>query len=100
MANTLADIANTLQQRRKELRLSYRELGERAGVTELSARAVLLGQSAPKLTTLIALAEVLGLELVLLPKVVAEGMAAGQAQETAPLSAVEQLVQKLRDGQA
>lgn len=100
MANTFADIAHTLQQARQDQRLSYRELGERAGVTELSARSVLLGRSAPKLTTLIALADVLGLELVLLPRLVAEGVAPHRAQEPAPLSAVEQLVQDLRGRQS
>jgi len=88
---TLAEVAATLEQARQQRKLPYEELARAAGLTPLATRRALKGQAAPRVTTLMALAERLGLELVLLPKVVAQGLdPSGQTPER-PLSLVEQL---------
>ena len=74
--------------------LDYQALAERTGLTPLSVRNVLQGRSAPRITTLMALADPLGLEVLLLPKVVASGLQAQTAEESPPpaLSRVDRIV--------
>ena len=62
---TLQDFANTLTQAQKERELTAKELAEEVGLSDLSVRKILSGQSAPRLTNAMALASVLGYELVL-----------------------------------
>ncbi|MCZ8255441.1 MAG: XRE family transcriptional regulator, partial [Polaromonas sp.] len=52
------------------------------------------GRTAPRITTLMAIADQLGLEVLLLPKVVASGLRAQAAEEPPPpaLSRVDRIV--------
>jgi transcriptional regulator with XRE-family HTH domain len=68
---TLSEIATRLEDERLRLMLDYQTLAEKTGLTPLSVRNVLQGRTAPRITTLMAIADQLGLEVLLLPKVVA-----------------------------
>ncbi|WP_139285419.1 helix-turn-helix domain-containing protein [Acidovorax soli] len=50
------------------------ELAQRTGLSSLAVRQILSGTSAPRITNAMALAQELGLELVLVPTVVADGL--------------------------
>jgi len=93
---TLADLAAVLENERRRQRISYDELSRAAGLTPLSTRRALQAQTAPKVTTLMALADRLVLELLLVPRAVAQGQGAGLhvAEDTPPpaFSAVDKLL--------
>lgn len=90
---TLAEMASLLEQERQRLRLTYEELGDAAGLSRVATTSVVQGRAAPKLTTLMALAGKLGLELVLVPKQVAAGLQPDRdAGAPRPMSRVEQLM--------
>jgi transcriptional regulator with XRE-family HTH domain len=91
---TLSEIATRLENERQRLMLDYQALAERTGLTPLSVRNVLQGRAAPRITTLMAIADQLGLEVLLLPKVVAVGLQGYAVQEPAPpaLSRVDRIV--------
>lgn len=91
---TLSEVSERLEDERRRLMLDYQALAERTGLTPLSVRNVLQGRSAPRITTLMALADQLGLEVLLLPKVVASGLQAHTAEEAPPpaLSRVDRIV--------
>ena len=91
---TLSEIATRLEDERRRLMLDYQALAERTGLTPLSVRGVLQGRTAPRITTLMAIADQLGLEVLLLPKVVATGLQAHTAEEPPPpaLSRVDRIV--------
>lgn len=71
---TLSDISLRLEAERLRLKLDYQQLAEQTGLTPLSVRSVLQGKTAPRITTLMAIADRLGLEVLLLPKTVASGL--------------------------
>ena len=91
---TLSEIATLLEGQRQGLKLDYQALAEKTGLTPLSVRNVLQGRTAPRITTLMAIADQLGLEVLLLPKAVAAGLSVHSAQEPAPpaLSRVDRIV--------
>jgi transcriptional regulator with XRE-family HTH domain len=89
---TLHELARSLEQARRGLGLSYDALARAAGLTPLATRRALQGGAAPRITTVMALAEHLGLEVVVVPQAVAQGLAPSPAEALArPLSAVEKL---------
>ena len=90
---TLSEIATRLEDERRRLMMDYQTLAERTGLTPLSVRGVLQGRTAPRITTLMAIADQLGLEVLLLPKVVASGLQAHIVEESPPaLSRVDRIV--------
>lgn len=91
---TLSEMTSRLEGERQRLKLDYQALAERTGLTPLSVRNILQGRTAPRITTLMAIADQLGLEVLLLPKVVAAGLQSHSVQEPAPpaLSRVDRIV--------
>ena len=90
---TLSDMASRLEGERQRLALDYLALAEKTGLTVLSVRSILQGRTAPRITTLMAIADPLGLEVLLLPKVVAAGLQAPSAEGALPaLSRVDRIV--------
>lgn len=73
---SLEDFAQEMSRHQKARRVTATELAGRAGLTDQSVRAMLHGHAAPRLTNAMALADALGLELVLVPKAVAQEMRA------------------------
>ena len=88
---TTLDIASLLEARRREQKVTYDELASAAGLTPLATRRALKAETAPRITTLMALADRLGLEVVLVPKAVAAGLQSAPPSEYRPLSRVEKL---------
>jgi len=74
---TLAELAHVLEGARKRQKLSYKALAARVGLTPLAVSQALSGKSALRAHNLMALADELGLELMLLPKVVARSYQPG-----------------------
>jgi transcriptional regulator with XRE-family HTH domain len=90
---TLSEVAVSLESQRQRLGLDYQAVAESTGLTPLSVRSVLQGKTAPRVTTLMAIADQLGLEVLLLPKVVAAGLQAQAPEGPAPaLSRVDRIV--------
>lgn len=88
---TLQQLADVLETARKQQRLSYDELARGAGLTPLATRRAMQGAAAPRITTLMALAAQLGLEVVLVPRLLAPGLESTQAAPPAPLTDIEKL---------
>ena len=86
---TLQEFANTLTEAQKAHKLTARELADSVGLSDLSVRRILSGQTAPRLTNAMALASELGFELVLVPKEIAQTFIAGPRKPHTVLSNVE-----------
>ena len=69
-----AEVALTLDTERRRQKLKYVELAKAAGLSVLAVRQALQGRTALRITSLMALADRLGLELMMLPKVDASTM--------------------------
>ncbi|ABE44566.1 helix-turn-helix domain-containing protein [Polaromonas sp. JS666] len=98
---TLFEVATRLEAERQRLKLDYQAIAEKTGLTSLSVRSALQGRTAPRITTLMAIADQLGLEVLLLPKVLAAGLEApagagtGEGPEPA-LSQVDRIIAQTR----
>ncbi len=88
---TLGQLAYALETARKQRRMSYDELARGAGLTPLATRRAMQGTAAPRVTTLMALAGQLGLEVVVVPQVVAQGLESANAPPPRPLTDIEKL---------
>ncbi|NYT66883.1 helix-turn-helix transcriptional regulator [Alcaligenaceae bacterium] len=75
MATTLSRIAAILRQQTKQQDLTQEVLRKSAGISRQTLTNVLSGNSDFKVTTLIAIADRLGLDVILLPKAAARGLA-------------------------
>jgi transcriptional regulator with XRE-family HTH domain len=73
---SLLDLASALRARAKRIAITQDELGEAAGVSRRTLTHALSGTHDIKVTTLMAVADRLGLELSLVPKGAAQGMPA------------------------
>src|SRR5690625_1094126 len=71
---TLQQLAEILRKRIDQLELTQEALASSAGVSRQTLSNVLSGRSDLRVTTLMALADRLGLELMLVPREVAPGM--------------------------
>lgn len=71
---TLAELGRTLDEARRAKGLSNKDLAQRIGLTPLSVGHILKGKSAVRATNLLAMADELDLELVLIPRAVAEAV--------------------------
>ena len=86
---TLQEFADALTEVQKARKLTARELADSVGLSDLSVRRILSGQTAPRLTNAMALASELGLELVLVPKEVALSISGAPKKPHTVLSNVE-----------
>ena len=71
---TLQSLAAELEAARIARGLQYKTLAERTGLSALAVRQALQGRTALRATSLMALADELGLELALVPKTVAASL--------------------------
>ena len=85
---TLKAIADLFNARVAQDKLEKRELARRAGVSPKTLYQVLGGQADYKVTTLLAMADRLGLELVLLPKDAVHGLEATMLPADIPTTLV------------
>lgn len=79
---TLQHMATTLRNRIARLNFTQEALSADAGISRQTLSKVLSGRADLKVTTLFALADRLGLEVMLVPKEIAPGMA--PADESRP----------------
>ena len=86
---TLQEFADALTEAQKARKLTAKELADSVGLSDLSVRRILSGQAAPRLTNAMALASELGLELVLVPKEVAQSLSGAPKKPRSVLSNVE-----------
>ena len=95
--NSTRQIAEALKAAQKARRKTHLKIAEETGLSPLGVSNLLHGRTAARLTTLIAVADSLGLEVVLLPKGMAASLPLGQDTEPPrPLSLVEKLLQDSR----
>ncbi|MEO6919819.1 MAG: XRE family transcriptional regulator [Collimonas sp.] len=73
---TLGELSSLLRQAKDRLALPVVSMSRESGLTAVTIRGVLAGKSDPRLSTLMTIAEQLGLEVMLLPKAMAASIAA------------------------
>ena len=86
---TPQEFADALTEAQKARKLTAKELADSVGLPDLSVPRILSGQTAPRPTNAIALASELGLELVLVPKEVAQSLSGAPKKPRSVLSNVE-----------
>ncbi|MFN9474646.1 hypothetical protein [Acidovorax sp.] len=69
-------------------------MAEKTGLTDQSVRAMLHGNAAPRLTNAMAVADALGMEFVLVPKAMAEGMRSS-SEDRSPRTVVSDVERRL-----
>jgi transcriptional regulator with XRE-family HTH domain len=92
---TLQQVATTLRNRVTQLKLTQERLGTEAGVSRQTLTKVLSGRADLKVTTLLALADRLGLEVMLVPKDLAPGMATDDESRPRIKSIVDVAIEEL-----
>jgi transcriptional regulator with XRE-family HTH domain len=90
---TLQQFAAALRDRVKQLKLTQESLSAYAGISRQTLAKVLSGRSDFKITTLVALADRLGLEVVLVPKETAPGILWTTEPQTRIQSVVDAAIQ-------
>jgi transcriptional regulator with XRE-family HTH domain len=90
-----SDIAEVLRNQLMLAQLTQAELSSSAGVSRRTLTQVLSGQQDFKVSTLFALADRLGLELVLVPKAVAGAVSALPSTEPVVKSRIQQALENL-----
>ncbi|SFB75463.1 transcriptional regulator, XRE family [Collimonas sp. OK412] len=78
---TLNELSAILRQAKDRLALPVIAMSRDSGLTTVTIRGVLAGKNDPRLSTLMTIADQLGLELMLLPKAVASSIAANAPAE-------------------
>lgn len=73
---TLSELSAILRQAKDRLALPVVAMSRDSGLTAVTIRGLLSGKSDPRLSTLMTIADQLGLELMLLPKAMASSIAA------------------------
>lgn len=86
---TLQQLADTLRTQIARLGFTQQELADAAGVSRQTLSKVLSGNADLRLTTLFALADRLGLEVLLVPKEIAKGFQADATAQARVQSVVE-----------
>lgn len=103
MSSVVSKILDELQQARKAAGLTHDTLAQRAGVSRMTVQRTEAGKIDPRLSTLLELARTLGMDLMLVPKVLrpdledfvrSGGRFLGQPSGVgAPTSLVDELLQ-------
>jgi transcriptional regulator with XRE-family HTH domain len=77
-------LLQNLNQRRQELGLSYRQLGRRSGVHPMTVKRIITsGRARPLLSSVVAIAERLGMAVVFVPKADPRTMKRAHAHQNA-----------------
>jgi transcriptional regulator with XRE-family HTH domain len=93
----LAEFASGLRAAQQQQRKSATALAAATGLSPLAVRQMLAGNAAPRLTNAMAVADALGLELVLVPKAVAAGLSsADDTPQRSVLTDIERRLQQAK----
>lgn len=95
---SIVEVSNALKQALQRKGTTQEELRKQAGVSQRTLTNVLSGQEDYRLSTLLALADRVGLELVLVPKGAAAVVQAGETVPLRVLSRVTAALGKTRQG--
>lgn len=95
--NSLSDIADTLRARLRQQGQTQASLRESAGIAQRTLTNVLSGEQDFKVSTLLALADRLGLEMMLVPKGAVVAMDAGGAAKAKIPTRIEVARRQLSD---
>ena len=90
--NTLQTFAGMLKTAARGRGINFSDLSSRAGLSRMTLRKVLSGQEDYRVSTLLALADKLGLDVVLVPKAAARGIAAPTAERALVPSIVDEVL--------
>jgi hypothetical protein len=86
---TAAELASSLEVARAARRIKRQDIVSRTGLNPLSVRGLLDGNKDSRISTLLAVANEVGLEVMLIPKEVSQAMqSAGAAHPTSTISSV------------
>lgn len=78
IVKTLKNIGDALTEGKANAAITIQEITEHTGLTAVTVRGLLGGQKDSKLTTLLAVADDLGLDVVLVPKAISLAMTLNQ----------------------
>ncbi|AMP00320.1 helix-turn-helix family protein [Collimonas arenae] len=78
---TLSELSSTLREAKDQLAMPIIDMSRNTGLTAVTIRGLLAGKNDPRLSTLMTLADQLGLEVMLVPKALAASIT---AKPTAP----------------
>lgn len=93
---TQVEIAHLLRKTLSARNVTQARLKEQAGISQRTLTKVLSGQEDFKISTLLALADRLGLELLLVPKEAAHAIAAGPATQPVVRSRVAGALERVK----
>lgn len=93
---THAEIAQMLRSALAQRHMPQSKLREQAGISQRTLTKVLSGHEDFKVSTLLALADRLGLELVLVPKEAAQAVSAGTVTQPVVKSRVQGALDRVR----
>lgn len=96
---THAEIAKILRNSIAHRHIAQARLREEAGVSQRTLTNVLSGQEDFKVSTLFALADRLGLEMVLVPKEAVQAVSAGSVTQPVVKSRVQGALERLKTSQ-
>lgn len=94
---SLQEMSSLLETERKRLGLKYVDLATATGLSVLSVRQVLQGQVAVRVPSLMALADQLGLEVIMVPKLVAQSLQSESKPAAKVLTDIERLLSQDTD---
>lgn len=97
---TLQNLAATLRHRIARFDLTQEALSAEAGISRQTLSKVLSGRADLKVTTLFALADRLGLEVMLVPREIAPGMAPADASHPRIKSVVDMALESFKPPQS
>lgn len=95
---TIAQVARSLRHARERLSITQAELRDAAGVSRRTLTKVLGGSDDFRLSTLLAVADRLGLELLLVPKGAATAVTAGDTEPLAVRTRVGTVLDRIEGG--
>ncbi|WP_211441132.1 helix-turn-helix domain-containing protein [Collimonas humicola] len=96
---TLSELSSILRHAKDRLALPVVAMSRDSGLTAVTIRGVLAGKNDPRLSTLMTIADQLGLELMLLPKTMASSIAAQARTEDEVQSLVAAALARPGSGQ-
>lgn len=94
---TLQEMSFRLETERKRQGLKYVDLATATGLSVLSVRQALQGKVAVRVPSLMALADQLGMEVIMVPKLVAQSLQSENEPAAKVLTDIEQLLSQGTD---
>jgi transcriptional regulator with XRE-family HTH domain len=91
---TLSEVGARLQDAKSDRNVSQKELARRTGLTPVTLRGVFNGATDARISTIMTLADELGLELLLVPKVISRSIVSHHGTVTPVKSRIAGILDK------